>query len=87
MRSTSPQSIGLEPVIDNVITMASKLTCSAMELSQSVSVLTRQNIDGRNAANVTEQLQQLAALNVIQKGARGNVTSVSTRVGEPSFAD
>ena len=71
--------------IDVVVATASRLQSSAAELPQSLEILTREQIESRNAANVTELLRQVAGLNVIQQGARGNVTSVVMRGGEPNF--
>ncbi len=74
-----------ESYVDTIVVTGSHLKRLVAESTQSVSVLTREDIEARQAANVTELLRQVAGINVIQQGARGGVTSVVLRGGESNF--
>lgn len=74
-----------ESEVDTIVVTASRLDRSAVELTQSAKVIERAEIDARQVASVAELLRQVAGINVIQQGARGGVTSVVLRGGEPNF--
>ncbi len=71
--------------IDTIVVTASRLDSSASELSQSIEVITQDQIVGRQAQNVTELLRHAVGANVIQQGGRGGVTSIVLRGGEANF--
>lgn len=71
--------------VENVVVTASRLDQTTASAPQSVSVLTAEAIEIRQPASVTELLRQFAGVNVIQQGARGGVTSLLLRGGEPNF--
>lgn len=70
---------------DSIIVTASRLTNSLSDLARSVTIIGQEEILSRQAPNVTELLRQVAGLNIIQQGARGGVTSIVLRGGEPNF--
>jgi len=70
---------------DNVIVTASRLALPSAELSQSVDIITRDEIDHMQAASTAEVLRQIPGTNVIQQGGRGGITSILMRGGEPNF--
>ncbi len=74
-----------ESVIETVVVTASRLDRELGTTTQSVSVLTEADITSRQVPTVTELLRQFAGVNVIQQGARGGVTSMLLRGGEPNF--
>ena len=51
----------------------------------SVSVISREQIASQQAESVTKLLRHLPGLHVDQPGARGSVSSVYLRGGDPSF--
>ncbi|MEL7187024.1 MAG: TonB-dependent receptor [Pseudomonadota bacterium] len=71
--------------IESIVVTASRLERPATELTQSATVIGRDEIDARQLANVTELLRHVAGLNVVQQGGRGGVTSVVLRGGESNF--
>jgi outer membrane cobalamin receptor len=52
----------------------------------SVEVITRAQIEAQQAVSVTELLRNVSGLHVDQPGARGSVSSVYIRGGDPNFA-
>ncbi|MDP2325216.1 MAG: TonB-dependent receptor, partial [Gammaproteobacteria bacterium] len=68
-----------------VVITASRLNQPAEALSQTVEVITREEIDHLRAASATEVLRQVPGANVIQQGGRGGVSSILLRGGEPNF--
>ncbi len=70
---------------DSIVVTASRLTNSLSDLARSVTIIDQEEILSRQAPNVTELLRQVAGLNIIQQGARGGVTSIVLRGGEPNF--
>ncbi|MGI9234076.1 MAG: TonB-dependent receptor plug domain-containing protein [Woeseiaceae bacterium] len=71
--------------VDLIVVTASRLQRTASELTQSVTVFDRAEIQARQYASVTELLRQVAGINVVQQGARGGVSSVVVRGGESNF--
>ncbi|MGI9344103.1 MAG: TonB-dependent receptor plug domain-containing protein [Gammaproteobacteria bacterium] len=80
----APADAGDDPT-DSIVVTASRLGRQVDELSQTVAVLTRDDIQRLNAASATEALRQIPGTNVIQQGGRGGVTSILLRGGEPNF--
>jgi len=74
-----------DSAVDSIVVTASRLDPLIAELTQSVQIIDRTEIDTYQAASVTELLRRVAGLNVIQQGARGGVTSVVMRGGESNF--
>ena len=62
--------------IDTIVVSASRLESNTSDLAQSVQIITREQIEHRQAANVTELLRQVVGANIIQQGGRGGVTSI-----------
>lgn len=74
-----------EAARDTVVITASRLDRSADDLSQSIEIMTRADIERLWAASATEALRQIPGTNVIQQGGRGGVSSILLRGGEPNF--
>lgn len=72
-------------MLDSVVVTASRLKVPAENLSQTVEIITRAEIDRLRAASTTEVLRQIRGANVIQQGGRGGVSSILLRGGEPNF--
>lgn len=73
-----------EPAETLVVT-ASRLAQPPAQLSQSVDIITRDDIEHMQAAGTAEVLRQISGVNVIQQGGRGGITSILLRGGEPNF--
>lgn len=71
--------------VDTIVVTGSRLGRPSMELTHSIQVIDRAEIEARQVPNVTELLRQVAGLTIIQQGNRGSVTSVVVRGGEPNF--
>ncbi len=76
---------GEDESLETMVVSASRLESSAGELTPSIEVISRDQIEGRNPTSVTELLRQVAGGNIIQQGGRGGVTSILLRGGEPNF--
>ena len=72
-------------MLETLIVTASRLDSSADELTPSIEIITRDEINSRNTSSVTELLRQVAGSNIIQQGGRGGITSILLRGGEPNF--
>ena len=70
---------------DSIVVTASRLGRPIDDLSQTVVILTRDDIQRLQAASATEALRQIPGTNVIQQGGRGGVSSILLRGGEPNF--
>lgn len=70
---------------DPVVVTASRLKQPAENLSQSIEIITRDDIERLWAASAAEVLRQIPGTNVIQQGGRGGVSSFLLRGGEPNF--
>ena len=55
------------------------------QVDAAVTVLTREEIEESRAENLTELLRQIPFLHISQTGARGGLTTVTLRGGEPNF--
>jgi len=71
--------------VETVIVTASRLKQPAEDLSQTIEILTRKEIEHLWAASATDVLRQIPGTNVIQQGGRGGVTNILLRGGEPNF--
>ncbi len=81
----STASIAGNGQTDNVVVTASRLAQPSAELSQSVNIIARDEIEHLHAASAAEVLRQIPGTNVIQQGGRGGITSILLRGGEPNF--
>lgn len=79
--STAEQPLRLNPVVVTATVAPTPLH----DATASVTVISRQQIDARHASSVTDLLRQVAGLHVDQAGARGSVSSVYMRGGDPNF--
>jgi iron complex outermembrane receptor protein/vitamin B12 transporter len=70
---------------DSIVVTASRLGRPIEDLSQTVAILTLDDIQRLQAASATEALRQIPGTNVIQQGGRGGVSSILLRGGEPNF--
>jgi len=71
--------------LDAIVVTASRLNQPAEALSQTIELITREDIDHLRAASATEILRQIPGANVIQQGGRGGTSSILLRGGEPNF--
>lgn len=69
--------------LDEVVVSASRLPGSSPQTVESV--LTRNDIDTRQPASLTELLRALPGVNVIEQGGRGGLASLVVRGGESNF--
>lgn len=74
-------ALSLEPVV----VTGTLNPASISQTPASVTVITREQIEERNASSVAEILQQVPGLYVDQPASRGGVTSVYIRGGDPNF--
>jgi len=74
-----------DKALDSVVVTASRLEQPADNLSQTIEITTREEIERLWAASATEVLRQIPGTNVIQQGGRGGVSSILLRGGEPNF--
>jgi iron complex outermembrane receptor protein/vitamin B12 transporter len=72
-------------MVDSVVITASRLEQPADNLSQTIEIITREEIERLRAASTTEVLRQIPGTNIIQQGGRGGVSSILLRGGEPNF--
>jgi outer membrane cobalamin receptor len=79
---TGEPSVTLEPMVVTATAVPTPLS----QTSASVAVITRQQIEARQAVSVTELLRNVPGLHIDQPGARGSVSSVYIRGGDPNFA-
>lgn len=71
--------------VESIVVTASRLDQSADDLTQTIEVITRDDIERLWAASAAEVLRQVPGTNVIQQGGRGGVSSILLRGGEPNF--
>ncbi|MGI9308560.1 MAG: TonB-dependent receptor plug domain-containing protein [Gammaproteobacteria bacterium] len=81
---TAALAEGTEPVDSTVVT-ASRLDQPAESLTQTIEVITTDDIEKLWAASATEVLRQVPGTNVIQQGGRGGVSNILLRGGEANF--
>lgn len=77
---------GQAPVeLDPVIVTGSITPMPISQTPASVTVITREQIDESHQSSVTELLRQVPGLHIDQPSARGSVSSVYIRGGDPNF--
>jgi len=74
-----------DKALDSVVVTASRLEQPAGNLSQTIRIITRENIENLRAASAAEVLRQIPGTNVIQQGGRGGVSNILLRGGEANF--
>lgn len=79
--STTEQPLQLNPVVVTATVAPTPLH----DATASVTVISRQQIEAQQASSVTELLRQVPGLHIDQAGARGSVSSVYMRGGDPNF--
>ncbi len=70
---------------ESIVVTASRLDQSADNLSQSVELISSDDIEKLWASSATEVLRQVPGTNVIQQGGRGGGGAILLRGGEPNF--
>jgi outer membrane cobalamin receptor len=73
------------PSVDRIVVTATRMQLPASNITQTVEIITRDDIDRVHAASATEVLRQIPGTNVIQQGGRGGTSSLLLRGGEPNF--
>jgi len=85
----SGQMIGLapeEPVeLGQVVVTATKTEVPLKNVAASVTVITKEEIEARQATEIPSLLREVPGLNVTQQGSRGSTTTVFARGGESNF--
>jgi vitamin B12 transporter len=71
----------LEPVVVTATVVPTPLS----QTTASVTVISRGQIEAQQAVSVTDLLRQVPGLHIDQPGARGSVSSVYLRGGDPNF--
>jgi vitamin B12 transporter len=79
--SEEPETIELEPTVITGTTMPTSMT----HLPASVTVITKEQMELMQKINITEILRQVPGLHIDQAGARGGVSSVYLRGGDPNY--
>lgn len=80
-QAQAPPSATLEPVIVS----SSRIPTSLAEAPESVTVITREQIDAQHPMSVIDVLRQIPGLHIDQPGGRGGVSSVYLRGSDPNF--
>jgi vitamin B12 transporter len=87
--SASGQMLGSvpeEPVeLGPVVVTATKTEVPVKQVAASVTVITKEEIEARQATQVTDLLQDVTGLSVTQAGSRGGVVTVFPRGGNSNF--
>lgn len=71
--------------LDPVVVTGTSLPRTLSQSTASVTVITRDEIEARQADSVSELLQQVPGVYTDQPGSRGGVSSVYIRGGDPNF--
>jgi len=83
------QMLGLapeEPVeLEQVVVTATKTEVPLKNVAASVTVITKEEIEARQATEIPSLLREVPGLNVTQQGSRGGSVSVFPRGGESNF--
>ena len=78
--SKEPAPIELEPIVITGTFMPTDLA----QGTASATVITTEQIEGKQASSVTELLRNLPGVHIDQAGGRGSVSSVYLRGGDPN---
>lgn len=73
--------VTLEPIVVS----ASRIPTPLLETPVSVTVISREEIEARQPISTIDLLRQVPGLHIDQPGARGSVSSVYIRGGDPNF--
>jgi vitamin B12 transporter len=79
--TAAPTEYSLEPLLIS----ASRIPTTLNNSLTNTTVITRQEIEARQASSVTELLRGVAGLHVTQAGTQGSIGSVYLRNGDPNF--
>ena len=74
-----------ETRLDPVVVTATVAPLPLSQTSASVTVMSRDEIVAQQASSVTELLRQIPGVHIDQAGARGGISSVYIRGGDPNF--
>ncbi len=72
-------------VLEPIIVSTSRIPSTLSMTSSSTTLITREDIVARQAANTVELLRHIPGLHIDQAGARGGVSSVYLRGADPNF--
>jgi len=72
-------------MLDPLVVSASHLPSTLDRTSASTTVITRDEIEARQAVSVVDLLRQVVGLHIDQAGGRGGVSSIYMRGGDPNF--
>ena len=85
----SGQMIGLapeEPVeLGQIVVTATKTEVPLKNVAASITVITKEEIEARQATEIPSLLREVPGLNVTQQGSRGSTTTVFPRGGNSNF--
>ncbi len=79
--SESNSAVILEPVV----VTATLTPVEPTQVSSSVTVISREQIEAAQARNMTDLLRRVPGVHIDQPGGRGSVSSVYVRGGDPNF--
>lgn len=79
-------SAGYEPVeLEPVVVTGTFIPTPPAQNPASLTVITREEMEARQESSVTELLRHIPGLHIDQAGARGSVSSVYLRGGDPNY--
>lgn len=84
---TNPLWAASEPVavLEPVVVSASRIPGTLEETTASMTLISREEIEARQPANLMDLLRHVSGLHVDQPGGRGGVSSVYIRGADPNF--
>jgi outer membrane cobalamin receptor len=87
LQSTSSLAAQQTPALelDPVVVTAAAFPAQEGEVSANVTIITREEIERQQAVTLSEILTQVPGLHVDESGARGGLSSVYIRGGDPNF--
>ncbi len=87
--TASGQVIGLAPEgpveLEQVVVTATKTEVPLKDVAATVTVITKEEIEARQATEVPDLLREVPGLNVTRQGSRGGITTVFPRGGNSNF--
>ncbi|MFQ5779873.1 MAG: TonB-dependent receptor plug domain-containing protein [Nitrospiria bacterium] len=81
LRAEETPAVEIEPIV----VTASRIPTSLAEISESTTLITREEIEVRQPISAIDLLRHVPGLHIDQPGGRGSVSSVYLRGGDPNF--
>ncbi|MBP1634647.1 MAG: btuB 1 [Acidobacteria bacterium] len=78
-------SLRLTAVTESVVVSAAQVELPLSRAASSISVISREDMEARQAESIADALRSVPGLSVARNGGRGSVTSVFPRGGESDF--